>query len=294
MSLTLLGTGLMGAPMARRLLAAGFKLTVWNRTTAKAQALAADGAMIAATPAEAVANADIVITMLEQGTTVRHVLFDADHAAAPALKKGSLVVDMSSILPREARDHAQRLTAFGVAHVDAPVSGGTLGAEAGTLAIMAGGEAIDVERAAPVLSTLGRVTRVGPHGTGQLAKLANQMIVGIGIAAIAESLLLARHGGADMAQVRQALRGGFADSRLLDVHGQRMVDGDFIKRGSIAIQLKDLRNALETADELGFTAPITALLEQVYADAQKHGFGELDQAGVFRELEFRNPPATGA
>lgn len=293
--ITWLGCGLMGAPMARRLLRAGFQLTAWNRTPAKAQALRADGAHVADTPAQAVAQADLIFCMLEHGGVVEQVLFgspDTPAPAAPALRPGALVIDMSSILPRQAQAHAQRLATQGVACLDAPVSGGTLGAEAGTLAIMAGGAASDIERAQPALSVLGRTTHVGPHGAGQLAKLANQMIVGIGIGAVAEALLLAQHGGADMAQVRQALRGGFADSRVLDVHGQRMVEGDFAKRGSLAIQLKDMRNALDTAAALGLRTPITALLETLYAAAAQHGFAELDQSGLFCELaRLNNAPS---
>ena len=286
--ITLLGCGLMGQPMARRILTAGFELTVWNRTRAKAQSLAAQGAKVAETPAQAVAQADVVITMLEDGAAVGQVLFDPLlPGASLGLKAGALVIDMSSILPEQAREHASQLLALGVSVLDAPVSGGTVGAEAGTLAIMAGGAEADVERARPLLEVLGRPVHVGPSGSGQLAKLANQMIVGTTIGAVAEALLMAQRGGADMAKVRQALRGGFAESRVMEVHGQRMVDGDFSKRGSLTIQLKDLHNAMHTAASLGFDAPITAELAQLYADAQAHGFGDLDQSGLFRELHRR-------
>lgn len=293
--LSILGCGLMGAPMARRLLAAGFQVTAWNRTRSKAEALADFGAKVADSPAEAVTGADIVVTMLEHGQVVNEVLFgpgpgSAIHGLAP----GALVIDMSSILPEQARDHAQRLADLGVACLDAPVSGGTLGAEAGTLAIMAGGNLQDFERARPVFAALGQPVHVGPTGSGQLAKLANQMIVGITIGAVAEALLLAERGGADPAKVREALRGGFAESRILEVHGLRMVEGDFAKRGSLAIQLKDLTNALHTADGLGFNAPITRELAQLYGDAASHGFDQLDQSGLFRELQRRQkPPVSG-
>ena len=163
-----------------------------------------------------------------------------------------------------------------------------MGAEQGTLAIMAGGDAADFEAALPVFAPLGRATHVGPHGAGQLAKLANQMIVGITIGAVAEALLLASRGGADMAKVREAMMGGFADSRILQVHGQRMVERDFAARARIPIQLKDMRNALATAGELGFDAPITALFEQLYASAEAQGFAELDHSGLFAELARRN------
>lgn len=293
--LALLGCGLMGQPMARRLLQAGHTLTVWNRTRSKAEALVADGARVADTPAAAVAGAAAVITMLDNGEVVRQVMFEPSGppggpVAAEAMATGSLFIDMSSILPAQAQDHAQRLSARGVRALDAPVSGGTLGAEAGTLAIMVGGESADVDAATPLLSAMGRPVHVGPAGSGQLAKLANQMIVGITIGAVAEALLLAERGGADPAKVRQALRGGFAESRILEVHGQRMVEGDFAKRGSLAIQLKDLRNALHTAGELAFDAPITQALEGLYADAASHGMADLDQSGLFCELQRRQPP----
>lgn len=286
--ISLLGCGLMGAPMSRRLLAAGHSLTVWNRTRAKAEALAVDGAQVADTPAQAVAQADIVITMLEHGGVVEDVLFNPDlPGAAFGLRPGTLLIDMSSILPEQAQRHANRLADLGVLALDAPVSGGTVGAEAGSLAIMAGGTEADFERARTVLEVLGRPVHVGPAGSGQLTKLANQMIVGITIGAVAEALLLAERGGANPAKVRQALRGGFAESRILEVHGQRMVDGDFAKRGSLAIQLKDLRNALQTSAGLGFDAPITQHLAALYEQAAQHGFAELDQSGLYRELQRR-------
>ena len=284
--IALLGIGLMGLPMARRLLGAGLPLTVWNRTPAKALPLQAEGARLAGSAAQAVADADVVITMLEHGGIVREVLTDGGVLAA--LRPGALFIDMSSIQPAQAREHAHWLAARGVAALDAPVSGGTLGAEAGTLTIMAGGIEADFARAAPVFAALGRATHVGPAGAGQLAKLANQMIVGITIGAVAEALLLAQAGGADPAKVRQALAGGFADSRILQVHGQRMVERDFVKRGAVAVQLKDLRNALATAAELGATLPVTALLEQLFASAAEHGLADVDHAGLWLELARRN------
>lgn len=281
-----LGIGFMGLPMARRLCEAGHRVQVWNRTRDKAERVAAFGATVHDTAASAVAAADIVVSLLENGAVVEDVLFH--QGAAAACQPGALVVDMASIRPAEARDHAARLQALGVAHLDAPVSGGTVGAEAGTLAIMAGGEASDFARALPVFAALGRATHVGPHGTGQLAKLANQMIVGITIGAVAEALLLCEKGGADMAKVKDAITGGFADSRILQVHGQRMVDRDFAARARMTVQLKDLNNALGTASELGFDAPITQLFAQLYGDGIAHGLAELDHAGLFAELARRN------
>ncbi len=288
--IALLGCGLMGQPMARRLMAAGHTLVAWNRTRSKAETLLPDGASVADSPAEAVSQADVVIAMLQDGNAVREVLFDSGNASAiRTMRPGTLFIDMGSILPEQARDHASRLEAVGVPCLDAPVSGGTLGAEAGTLAIMVGGDVQDFERARDLLSVLGRPVHVGPTGSGQLTKLANQMIVGITIGAVAEALLLAERGGADPAKVREALRGGFAESRILEVHGLRMVEGDFAKRGSLAIQLKDLRNAMHTAGGMQMQAPITEALTALYAQAAEHGFGELDQSGLYCELKQRQP-----
>ncbi|MFD2752889.1 NAD(P)-dependent oxidoreductase [Comamonas terrae] len=286
LKIAVLGTGMMGLPMARRLARAGHEVHAWNRTRAKAEPLAADGATVHDSAADAVRGVDFAVSLLENGAIVGDVLFNL--GVAEAMPRGSLFIDMASIQPREAREHAARLQALGVQHLDAPVSGGTLGAEAGTLAIMAGGDETDFARALPVFAALGRATRVGPHGAGQLAKLANQMIVGITIGAVAEALLLAERGGADPAKVREAISGGFADSRILQVHGERMVQRDFAPRGRMTVQLKDMRNAMATARELDFQAPITALFERLYADGVEHGLADLDQAGLFVELAQRN------
>ena len=195
-TIAFLGTGLMGKPMATRLLQAGYSVTVWNRTRAKADALSAMHAYIAEDPASAVHSADIVITMLEAGPAVAQVI----ELALPALRYGALVIDMSSTRQSEAEELHAKLAAKGVAFIDAPVSGGVAGAEAGTLAIMAGASAEDFARAEPVLKVMGRPTLVGPAGCGQLAKLCNQLIVGGTLAIVAEALLLAHAGGADPAR----------------------------------------------------------------------------------------------
>ena len=284
--LALLGVGLMGLPMGHRLLQAGYPLSVWNRTPAKTEPLVAQGARAFAHPADAVQDADLVVVMLRDGAAVEDALFR--QGAHKGLQRGALVVDMSSIQPREAKDHAARLAAQGVDCLDAPVSGGTVGAEAGTLAIMVGGRVADMERARPVLDVLGRPTHVGPLGSGQLAKLANQMIVGITIGAVAEALLFAAQGGADMGKVRDAIAGGFADSRVLQVHGDRMVTRDFVRRAAMTVQLKDLNNAVATAEETGFDAPITRMFAGLFAQAVDHGLGDLDHSALFVELAARN------
>ena len=284
--IAVLGIGRMGLPMAQRLCQAGYTVHAWNRSPGKAQALVPLGAKVHPQVQDAVRQADVVISLLESGPVVTHVLFEL--GAAEAMRAGCLMIDMASIKPAEARDHAARLQALGVAHLDAPVSGGTVGAEAGTLAIMVGGQAHDFEQAKEILQVLGKATHVGPHGSGQLAKLANQMIVGITIGAVAEALLLCAKGGADMTKVREAIVGGFAQSRILELHGQRMIERDFAPRARMTVQLKDMRNALDTAASLDFEAPITSLFEQLYAQAIDHGLSDLDHSGLFVELAQRN------
>lgn len=284
-SIAFLGTGLMGAPMARRLLGAGFDVAVWNRDPSKAEPLAADGARVAETAAAAVAEADAVITMLSNGAAVTDVLFGAPRAAE-AMKPGAILIDMSSIPPGVARDHAQRLESHGLRHLDAPVSGGTGGAAAGTLAIMAGGPEDAFADAAPIFVPMGRALRVGPSGAGQLAKLANQVIVGVTIGAVAEALLLAAGGGADPAAVREAIRGGFAESRILEEHGRRMLERNFMPGGKVATHIKDLETALAAAEEAGVVLPLTQNARDRFAfvrDAM--GGGGYDHTALLLQLE---------
>jgi len=286
LNVAFLGIGLMGSRQAKRLLDAGYSLKVWNRSREKAEALSPFGARIADRAADAVGDADVVILMLENGRIVTDVLFS--QGVAEALKPGAILVDMSSIKPAEAQEHAMRLAERGVHHIDAPVSGGTTGAEQGTLAIMAGGEAEMFGRVETILSAMGRPVHVGPHGAGQLAKLANQIIVGVTIGAVAEALLLAQRGGADPAKVREALRGGFAESRILELHGQRMVERDFVTKGRSVTHLKDLDNALDAAGRIDLeTLPYTALTADLFRGLIENA-GDLDHSGLLVELERRN------
>lgn len=282
-----LGTGLMGAPMVRRLLGAGYPVRVWNRDSAKALALVADGAELADTPAQAVGGAQVVFTMLSDGTAVADVLFT--QGTAGRLDSGAVVVDTSSIAPDQARDHAARLAAQGVAHVDCPVSGGVVGATAGTLALMAGGDAQLIEQVAPVLEPLGRLTHVGPTGAGQVCKLANQQIVAITIAALAEAMVLVEAGGADRAKFRQAIRGGFAESRILDLHGGRMIERNFAPGGPSRLQLKDLDTVAAVAQAHGLRLPQTEAARQAFADFVAAGGAEIDHSGLLLHLEAMNP-----
>ena len=281
-----LGTGLMGAPMCQNLLSADLPLTVWNRSQAKTEPLAKRGAEIADSPQSAVSDADVVITMLSDGTAVADIMFN--QGVAEAIRESATRIDMSSIGADEAIEHAKRHAERGVRYLDSPVSGGTRGASAGELAIMAGGDAETFAAMQPVFAALGQATHVGPNGCGQLAKLANQIIVAITIGAVSEALILAGGGGADRAKVREALQGGFASSRILTEHGQRMVNRAFEPGGPAKFQLKDLRNALSAADRLGLDLPITKLLHGLFDAMVQSGKGDMDHSGLLTHLEALN------
>jgi len=279
-----LGIGLMGRPMALRLLGAGFALRAWNRTPAKAQALSVAGASVHAGVADAVNGAQVIISMLDAGPVVGAVIEAALGALAPA----ALWIDMSSTQHGEALAFHARLAAHGCRFIDAPVSGGVAGAEAGTLAIMAGAAAQDFSDAAAVLCALGTPTLVGPPGSGQVAKLCNQLIVGGTLNIVAEALLLAQAAGADPAAVRHAIRGGFAESRILELHGQRMLDRNFMPGGQVKSQLKDLRNVLVAAADAGLVLPVAALVTQRY-DSIAAALPHADHAAALLALEQLNP-----
>ena len=279
-----LGTGLMGAPMARRLLQAGHPLALWNRTRSKADALASIGGRVAPTVAEAVQGADLVISMLEDGPVVGAVLQAAQASLAPA----ALWIDMSSTRQSEARDFHALLQGQGQGFMDAPVSGGVPGAQAGTLAIMAGGSAADFARVEAVLGAMGRPTLVGPAGSGQVAKLCNQLIVGGTLNIVAEALLLAQAAGADPAAVRAAIRGGFAESRILEVHGQRMLERNFVPGGQVKSQLKDMHNVLAAAATAGVSLPLAQLVTERYQSIAGV-YPTADQCAALLALELINP-----
>jgi 3-hydroxyisobutyrate dehydrogenase-like beta-hydroxyacid dehydrogenase len=284
----LAGLGLMGMPMARRLLAAGIPLRVWNRTPEKAAGLAVDGAVATSSPAELAAGCDIVILMLADTAAVRDVLL-GDHGVVAGLGGDSLVVDMGTTAVPDTREFGDAVRARGAEYVDAPVSGGVIGAENGTLTIMAGGTEAAIDRAMPVFRVLGSsVTRVGDVGAGQVAKAANQVIVGLTIGAVAEALTLARRAGVDPARVREALSGGFASSRILEVHGQRMIEGKFAPGGRCTTQRKDLQQALDLARSLSLELPATRLCRDLYDRLIAAGDGDLDHSALVRVLEVRD------
>jgi 2-hydroxy-3-oxopropionate reductase len=276
----------MGAPMALRLVQAGHHVTVFNRTRDKTAALANAGATVADSIRDAVANCEVTITMLSDDTAVAAVLDEM----LPSLPAGATVIDMSSVRPDTARDHAEKLKARDCSFLDAPVSGGQIGARDGTLSVMVGGNGSVFARWVPLLRALGTPHHVGPIGAGQLAKLANQLLVGVTLAAVGEALLLLRNGGADLHAAREALLGGFAASRVLDVHGQRMLDGQFEPGGHLATQLKDMDNVLIAAGDLEL--PCAATARDLFAEAVDQHLGALDQSAIYLTLATRNfrPP----
>ena len=287
-TVALIGTGIMGAHMARRLAQAGFATTVWNRDRAKAAALTQYGVSIADTPSAACEKADAVIVMLSNGPVVEEVMFSADSSGrvpAEAMRPGAALIVMSSIPVETCQAQAPRMAARGVGYIDAPVSGGEPGARDGTLAIMAGGDAALVESLSDVFAAMGRVTRIGPVGTGQMTKLSNQIIVGATMAAVAEAMHFATQGGADPAAWRQALMGGFADSKILNLHGQRMVERNFVPGGPAEYQLKDMRTAQAWAEKNGLTFTLLDCVEDMFSSLiERFGTG-LDVSAIMREVE---------
>ncbi|WP_377189016.1 NAD(P)-dependent oxidoreductase [Ruegeria meonggei] len=284
---TLIGTGLMGAPMAQNFLTGGIDLTVWNRSTDKVIPLVDRGAKTAPTAAKAVAGASVLITMLSDGYATEALLSDPEFRQA--LSPGMVWIDMSSAKPEHAREQSALLHTLGVAHLDAPVSGGTKGAEAGSLAIMVGGEKTTFDQVTPLLSTMGRPVHVGPSGAGQLCKLANQTIVAVTISAVAEATLLAEKGGADPDALRAALKGGFADSVILQQHGARMSEGDFEPGGLSKFQLKDLDNTLAEAAAFNLRLPSTQAVRDRFAYLVNEMDGaDLDHSALYQELKKQN------
>jgi len=284
-----IGTGIMGRPMARNLLAAGYPLAVWNRSAHKALALAGHGAVVADSPAAAAQGAQFVVVMVSDGAAADAVLF-GENGILETLAAGACIIVAGTLPPQTARRQAQKCRQLGADYLDAPVSGGEKGAREGTVAIMAGGDAAAYARAEPLLCALGRPKRIGESGCGQLAKLANQAIVGATIAAVTEALLLARAGGADIAAVREALSGGFADSTVLQQHARRMVESDFTPGGPAKYQLRDLQNALGEAAGYGIDTPLTAAAAAMFEEMiAAGGYAELDHSALFQFWKERGP-----
>ncbi len=280
-----IGLGLMGRHMARNLHQAGAHMVIHNRSRAIVDALASEGMTAATSPADVARQSDTVILMLTNTPAVEAVVA-GDDGVLKGLKEGGLVIDMSTTKVPSTRNLATETTTRGGAYIDAPVSGGTMGAEAGSLTIMAGGTASAIECAQPIFNVLGsKLTHVGDVGAGQIAKAANQMIVGLNIGAVAEALTLAKRAGADPALVRQAIQGGFADSKILEVHGQRMLDEHFEPGAHCTVQRKDMDQAVELAASLGLELPATTLNRDLYDRVIDAGHGSLDHAALIKAIE---------
>jgi 2-hydroxy-3-oxopropionate reductase len=289
-----IGLGIMGAPMAGHLRAAGHDLFVNTRSSVP-QALLDAGALACKTPAEVAKQADVIFTMVPDTPDVAKVLF-GEGGIASALGKGKTVVDMSSISPIETQDYAKKVEATGADWLDAPVSGGEVGAKAASLTIMVGGKDEVFARVQPLFALMGKnITHVGPAGAGQITKVANQIIVALNIAAVGEALVFASKAGADPARVRQALMGGFAASRVLEVHGERMIKRTFNPGFRIKLHQKDLNLALQGAKALGVALPNTAMTAQLMQACAANGGDQLDHSALVKALELmaNHPVAEG-
>lgn len=278
----LIGPGIMGRPMAINLLKAGHAVAVHARRREAATPLAAAGATVCASPREVAERADVVFTVVSDTPDVEAVLLGPDGVIAGA-RPGTLVVDMSTISPTATRRIAAALGAKGVTMLDAPVSGGEAGAIAGTLSIMVGGAPEDFQRALPLLQVLGgNVVHIGGHGAGQVAKLCNQVVVAETVNAVAEALALARAAGVDPGRVREALLGGFAGSRVLEVHGRRILEGDYAPGFKARLHDKDMRLVRELAAEVGVDLPAADHVAGLIAGLVARGDGELDSSAIAR------------
>ncbi len=279
-----IGLGIMGAPMAGHLLKAGHKLFVHTRGDVPA-AVAEAGATACASAKDVAQKADIIITMVPDTPDVEAVLF-GKNGIAEGISKGKVVVDMSSISPVETKVFAQKIEALGADYLDAPVSGGDVGAKNATLSIMCGGKQAVFDRVKPVLECMGKnITLVGDSGAGQTCKVANQIVVALTINAVAEGLLFAARAGADPAKVRQALLGGLATSRILEVHGERMIKRTVEPGFRIALHQKDLNLALSAAKAMNLALPATSNAQQLFSACVSHGGAAWDHSGIVRALE---------
>ena len=281
-----IGTGLMGFPMAKNILKAGYKVKAFNRSINKAEPLKDFGAEISNSIGELVKASDVVITMLTNDDAVNEVIGSDEFLNN--LKPNSTVIDMSSVKQTTAVNHGKNLKSRKINYLDAPVSGGTIGAEEASLAIMIGGEQIVFESVKDILKSMGNPTLVGPIGCGQVSKLANQIIVGLAIGAVAEAVTLCEKAGADPNKMIKALSGGWADSKVLRTHGKRMIDKDFSPKGKTSGQLKDMNNILECANNYNTQLPISNLVKEMYKSLVENGHGETDHSSIYKEIERIN------
>ena len=276
----------MGLPMSKNIAKAGYNLKVFNRSKKKAEPLKKFGANISNTLKDLVDDSDIVITMLTDDTAVDEVMNNSDFLEN--LKPGAIVIDMSSVKPTTATKYGNNFKSKNINYLDAPVSGGTIGAEEASLAIMVGGDQNIFDDAFDILKTMGNPTLVGPIGSGQVSKLANQIIVGLTIGAVAEAVTLCEKAGADPNKMIKALSGGWADSKVLQTHGKRMIDKDFTPKGRTSVHLKDMNNILECANNYNTHLPISNLVKEMYKSLVKNGHGETDHSSLYKEIERIN------
>jgi 2-hydroxy-3-oxopropionate reductase len=274
-----IGLGLMGKPMARNLLKAKYRVIVHSRSRGPVDELAADGAEAGSTPADVARQATVIITIVPDTPDVRQVL-TGPQGVLTALRPGSLVIDMSTISPVATRQLAAAVAERGSRMLDAPVSGGEIGAINGSLSIMVGGDAGAFERARPVLGAMGRPLYIGESGAGQLCKTCNQVVIAGALAGVVEAFALATKAGVDVARVREALLGGFAGSRVLDVHGERILTRNYVPGFKSRLYMKDLRIAKEVADANGLAAPATAVVAELLDALVRSGGGDLDYAAI--------------
>jgi 2-hydroxy-3-oxopropionate reductase len=284
LKLGFVGLGIMGTPMAGHLIAAGHTVFISTRSKVPDE-LAKSAAIVCTSPAEVASQADIIITMVPDTPDVDKVLF-GEHGIASGLTKGKIVVDMSSISPIETKVFAQKINALGCEYLDAPVSGGQLGAKGATLTIMVGGSEATFAKVKPVFELMGKnITLVGGNGAGQVTKVANQIIVALNIEAVAEALVFASKAGADPAKVREALMGGFASSKILEVHGERMIKRTFDPGFRIELHQKDLNLALSSAKALGVSLPNTASAQELFNSCSAYGGKAWDHSAMVKALE---------
>jgi 2-hydroxy-3-oxopropionate reductase len=280
-----IGPGIMGRPMALNLMKGGHKLWAYARRHETLQPLTFAGATPCATPAEVAEHADVIFTIVADTPDVHSVIF-GEHGLIHKAKYGSVIVDMSTISPTSTKDFAERLAEKGIEMLDAPVSGGETGAINATLSIMVGGKKNVFERVKPLFECMGKnIVHIGDNGAGQVAKACNQIVVAVTIEAVAEALTFARKNGVDAAKVRDALMGGFAGSKIMEVHGKRMLDNDFKPGFKVGLHQKDMRIVMETAHQLGVALPAAAMVTQHLNALMGTGDADLDSAAVVKVIE---------
>ena len=281
-----IGIGLMGFPMAKNLLKSGYNLKVYNRSQDKADRLKEFGAEISVSIKDVVKNSDVIITMLTDDNAVEKVMGSDEFISN--IKEGATVIDMSSVNPVLTIKYSKKLKEKKINYLDAPVSGGTIGAEEATLAIMIGGDEETFKNCYELLKKMGNPTLVGPVSSGQISKLANQIIVGVTIGAVAEAVTLCEKSGTNPNKMIEALSGGWADSKILQTHGKRMIDKDFTPKGKTTTQLKDMTNIINAGKAVETHLPISSLVKEMYKDLVTDGHGNTDHSSLYNAIEKIN------